>query len=396
MKYLVKNLILFLLFYIALNFVFFIINPGHTTRYNIGNFEIKEIFKSKNNNYYFSITSDKSKINFQIYHNYSKKDKIITKLIYKNISGYECYLPIFKDNKLYTDVMCLKQNVIYYAHDLNNDLINKHFEKYGYDKAIYKDNSSKVTVSNTQTLYKDNLQINDYIGMENYKGLTLFNSKDASVKIFDNDVYKKDISMFKDKYYIVADYNSEYTFNNFYVVNIINGNIKKIRSYDDISFDSYFMGSVDGEFYIFDKDNKIEYKIDIQNESVDKVGDKNNIKFYDGTWKTINLNEALNSKTFGSGYNTKGYEKTYKKDNYYYYYKKIGDKYSVYRSDNQNRKIKTFLFEASDINIIYLKTRIYFRNGNDFCYYGDNGVRKVITNTELEFNDDISLGAYEK
>ena len=238
---------------------------------------------------------------------------------------------------------------------------------------------------------------NNYIAVENYKGLTLFNSKESNVKIFDKDIYKKPISVFTDKYYVVADYNAEYSFKNFYVANIINGQITNIRSYDEISFDSYIEGVVDGDVYLFDKDAQKQYKISLEYESVEKVGDKDNIKYYDGKWKTITLSEALNEKKFTTYHETKGYEKTDKIDRYYYFYKKVNNKYLVYRSDKQNKKLKTYLFETSDINsVVYLKDRIYFRNGINFNYYGKNGVRKILSNTELEFNSDISLGAYAK
>ena len=88
-------------------------------------------------------------------------------------------------------------------------------------------------------------------------------------------------------------------------------------------------------------------------------------------------------------------EKVDKINGYYYYYKKENG-YSVYRSDEENPKLKTYLFNTSDLNTQYIKDKVYFRKGADFCYYADKGVRKVLTEKELEFNDDITLGIYEK
>jgi len=180
-------------------------------------------------------------------------------------------------------------------------------------------------------------------------------------------------------------------------VNIINGEKKTIRSYDDISFDSYIMGAVDGDVYLFDKDAKKQYKISIKYESVEEVGNKDNIKYYDGKWKNITLNEALNEKHFENSKNIKGFEKSYKINDYYYMYKKEGNNYKIYRADIQNKKIKTYLFETNDINsIIYVKDKVYFKNGNTFYYYGNNKINKILKNTELEFNSDINIGVYEK
>ena len=59
-------------------------------------------------------------------------------------------------------------------------------------------------------------------------------------------------------------------------------------------------------------------------------------------------------------------------------------------------EIKNFAYLNDWDELVYLKDRIYFRSGINFNYYGKNGVRKILSNTELEFNSDISLGAYAK
>lgn len=399
MKFLLKSLAVFLGILIVLKYIVFLLNPGHEVKYNIGNFEIKETLETKNNNnYYFEIKGEKQKINFQIYKDYGKQERVIQKLAFQEIDGYDCFLPVFKNKEILTDIMCLKENTIINAASLNNQTITNAFKIYGYDEKKYKDSDREITVSNTETLYKENIPNNNYIAEESYRGLTLFSSKDSMVNLFENDIYKKPISIFTNKYYLVADYNSEYTFKYFYLVNIINGEKKTIRSYDDISFDSYIMGEVDGDIYLFDKDARKQYKISIEYESVEEVGTKDNIKYYDGKWKTITLNEALNEKHFENNrVDIKNFDKSYKINDYYYLYKKEDGKYKIYRADKQNKKLKTYLFETNDItSIIYIKDKVYFKNGNTFYYYGDNKINKILKNTELEFNNDISLGVYEK
>ena len=235
--------------------------------------------------------------------------------------------------------------------------------------------------------------------METYKGLNLFNGKESNVQIFENDVYTKPISYFTDKYYIVADYTEDYTFKIFHVVNIINGSQIDIRSYDDISFDSYIEGALNNEIYLFDKDKSKQYKISIKDESVELFHDKNNLQTYNGKWTDMSLTEALKGKTFNNYYtdDIKGYAKVDKVGNYYYIYEKENDYYNVYRADIQNKKLKTYLFKTTDPNsIIYLEDAIYYINGNTFYYYNNYGERKVITNTELDFNKDLSFGVYKK
>ena len=396
MKYLLKSLIIFLLIFIGLKQVIFMFDKGHTANYNIGNFNIKEIYSSKDNNYYFIIKSENFTTNFQIKENYKKSEKIIKKLYYKKIDNYKCLLPIFKGESQLIDIMCTKDNIIYYASTLDNENIQKEFEKYRY-KNKYHDKAHQISISNTQSIYKENIQKNTYIALETYKGLKLFNGKETEIKLFQNDVYKKPISIFTGKYYLVADYNSEYTFNKMHLVNIINGEKTTIRSYDDISFDSYIMGEVDGIIYLFDKENNKQYEIDLEEKMINNIGNKNNIKYYNGKWTTVELNEAKSEKKFTTYKNLEGFEKVDKINNYYYYYKKDNNNYQVYRADKRNEKLKTYLFDTTDLtNITYINDNIYYKNKNTFNMYSRNGSRKLITDKEIEFNSDISFGIYEK
>ncbi len=403
MKYLFKTLIIFTVAFLALKFIFFLFDTGHTVNYNVGNFKVTEELKTKdNNNYYFELEHENFKINFQINHNYNKAEKVIDEIEYKNIDDYQCILPIFKNNQILTDAMCLNDNNIIYAHDLDKDKISsflKELKKYGYDINNYNDDASEVKISNTQSIYKDNFLENHYIAMETYKGLNLFGATENNVKIFEDDVYTKPISFFTDRYYIVADYTDEYTFKNFHVINIINGNKTDIRSYDDISFDSYIEGAIGSDIYLFDKDASKQYKISIENESVEEFHDKNHLQTYNGKWEDMSLSEALNEIKFNNYYtdDIKGYAKVDKVGKYYYIYEKQNNHYNVYRADIQNKKIKTYLFQTTDLDsVIYLDDTIYYINGNTFNYYNNFGNRKVIKNTELEFNPDLSFGVYKR
>ena len=159
MKYLIKSLIIILIIYIGLKQVIFTFDKGHIVNYNIGNFNIKETYSSNDNGYYFKIKSDKFNTNFQIKENYKKSEKIIKKIYYKKIDNYKCILPIFKENRQLLDIMCTKDNIIYYANTLNNEDIKKEFEKYKY-KNKYQDKAKQISISNAQSIYKDNIKKN--------------------------------------------------------------------------------------------------------------------------------------------------------------------------------------------------------------------------------------------
>ena len=158
------------------------------------------------------------------------------------------------------------------------------------------------------------------------------------------------------------------------------------------------MGSVDGEIYLFDKDAQIEYKINLERETVEQFADKDHLQIYNGKWQDITLMDALNGAKFDNYHSDKikGYAKVDKPNEYYYYlFEEDGGVYHVYRADVQKPKLKTYLFDTTNLDsVVYLKNVIYYQNGNSYYYYTDNGTRKIIDNTELQFNSDITLGAY--
>ncbi len=402
MKYLFKTLVIFLFTFLVLKFLIFFFNTGHEISYSVGNFSVEEKLSVKDNEYYFNLTHEDFKMSFDINQNYNKDDKVISKVLYKKVDDYYCVLPIFKNGEILTDVMCLKDNVITYAHDIKNDNVNKYvrsLKKYGYDSSKYLDKASPVSLSNTQILYEDNILENNYVALESYKGLNLFNGRQSSVKIFDDDIYKKPISYFTGKYYIVADYTENYTFKIFHVVNIVNGSKFDIRSYDDISFDSYIEGSVDDDIYLFDKDANVQYKISLKNESVEKFHDKDNLKTYNGKWEDMSLNDAINGKKFNNYYSNdiKGFDKVDKVGNYYYLYRKNGSYYDVYYCNKNNKNIRTYLFKTSNIDsVIYFDDVIYYQKDNMIYYYSNYGSRRVLSYSEFEFNSDLSFGVYKK
>ena len=63
---------------------------------------------------------------YQIFNDYNKSSKVLTDIYYYNEDGYECILPIFKDEKIFTDIMCMNNGYLTYYHNLNNDkMFNK-------------------------------------------------------------------------------------------------------------------------------------------------------------------------------------------------------------------------------------------------------------------------------
>jgi hypothetical protein len=395
MKYLFKTLLATIILFLFLKIVFYLLDNSHEIEYNIGNFKVSEKFKitNGNHNYFFKLKNEEYEISFSLNKNYKKSEKVLENIKYYKQEG--CVLPIFKKGEIIYDVMCKKDNTVYYNYDLKENIDTSTIS--GYSENKFSD-IAKASSYEENKIYKANIPKNHYLFVENYKGIVLINNDINFIKLFDHDVYKKDISTVVSKYYLVANYNDDLTFKSFYLVNLVNGRQKEIRSINEISFDSYIQGVVDDKVYLYDLDSNVQYEIDIENEMVNKIASDNDIKYYNGKWTTMTLKEAKEHKVFNPNYSNKlsNYTKVDKINNYYAY-EKNGKYYDVYLIDKNDLNQRTYLFKTSDIqSVTYFDNYIYFKKDNVYYNYGNRGIRKLIENQEMNFNSSLKFGVYEK
>lgn len=424
MKRLIQILFILCLFYILVQLGFKYFGNGHTVNYEIkGNdytVKIKEVAtfntKKENNNYYFTFNINGTEFYFQTYQTFQKNDHVIKNVKYFKNDHYECIYPIFKNNEQVTDILCQSDDIIYHYHDLIGrsgelDKFARDLRAEGYNENAFIDDIGTTTEDNNGpiTVYHKNLVKHHYIGVDNYSGIYLVNNyfKDKflyKITLFPDDAYEKTIESRAERYYIVANYNSKHDFNTFYLVDLVYNDQKTIKYHSNISFDSYIQGVVGNEVYLFDRDSKKQYKIEVKAGTIVEIGnEQTGIRYYNlGKWEKRKATEAFNTNLYFNEYPSKvevGYEKIDKIGNklsgHYYYYKKVGNNYEVFRSNIQDKKL-TYLFTTSNIDEIkYLKDYIYYKEGNKIKYYHDmTGVRTIIIDSEFEFNKTLKYHIY--
>lgn len=414
MKRLFAMLMILFILYLGIQVAFNFFSKGHDGEYEINAdntvFSVKEISNFKDNNYYFEITGVTNTFKFQVYNDFSKNKNVIENIKYFKDDRYECVLPIFKGNNIITDMMCINNGITYYYHDIKN--IDKSLDEFvskinNYDINKYIDNAESTKIESLQ-VYKENLIDNHYIGITNYKGIynisTKFNSVVYNISLFNKDVYNQKLGTFIDRYYIVADYNKEFEFNEINIVDLVNLHTDKIKSDTAITLDGYIQGVVDNKVYLFDKDRKVQYEINVVNKTVIK-NNKDNIRYYNnGTFTTMTTNEALEELKFSYNeinYQNNEYERIDRVGNetgYYYLYKNNGNGYDAYRINIQDNEGLTYLFSTSTINnIFYIDNYVYFINNSAVQVYNDNfGIKNLVKYNELEFNKNIIFNVYSK
>lgn len=357
--------------------------------------KIKEIVN--NDNYYIEIKTNKNIYPFRIYEDLSNKRKVVKDIYLYKDDNIECVLPVIND-ELYTDMVCYKDEILYNYYNFVGN--NTSLDKYVNSIELYNINEFENKAINTETIgtikYNIFTNLSNTVAITTYKGLTI---NDNEINLFKKDIYNNKLSTFIDNYYIIADYEKNYSFNYFYVVNLDNRKINKLESKNDISYDSYIQGIVDNKIYLYDKDNEVQYEIDVKGSSIDIISSDNYIKYYSNN-KWEKMNKAKANKEIYFNYETldnyfTSYDYVEETDNYYYLLKKDGISYKLYRVDKDNIDVYKYLLDVPTTNIYFSNDYLYYVYKNKLFYYSDGtGLKTILENSELEFNDTIKYYIY--
>ena len=416
MKKMLSLLVLLSIILIIVRVIFNFVEKGHEIDYVLisgdNEFKINEIsstHSSDEDSYYFNIEVDGTTFGYQVFDNYNYSSRVVSDIKYYKGDTYTCILPIFNKDNLEGDFIC-KDQYGYYNYSLiagmDSDLDSFVDSIDIYDKTLYNDNGES-TLKNGITLYDT---LDDYVSFENYRGVYRLNDDNIlSNSIFDNDVYKKDISGFVGKYYVSADYNEKTKFNVFYLINVKSGEVIDIEYDYDITMNSYAQGTIGDSLYVFDRDTLIQYEINVDSKTITQVGNENTgIKYYSNNeFSFINAYDAKNTNIYFNEYTYTNeldgitYDRIDKtgieNSGYYYLYLNNGNGYTVYRADIQDTSNIVKLFSIPNLNnILYYKDYIYYKDGNSYKVYNDSfGIKTIFEYDELQFNLDIKIGIYK-
>lgn len=419
MKKIFMMLLVLFLIYLGIQIGYGFFGSGHNEEYTVytdnKKFVVKETFSNKNDDvktYYFEIKYNNEIFYYQTFHDFKKSKQIIKSIYQYNDDMYSCILPIFENNQIISDVLCKKDNIIYNYHNIigNDKKLDEYvtsLKEIGYNQNLFVD-SSNVLSKDQLNIYENNVLNEVYYGLANYKGLYLINyatgGKVKEVELFDKDVYKRPLSIFFNKYYVVADYNKDYRFDTFYVVDITNAKTKEIKIGKEVSFDGYIQGTNNNSIYFFDKTYKIQYEINLTTNKVIEVGnEKTGIKVLEnGEWTRVPATQAVSTQVKIATENSEfsGYAKVDKvgiDSGFYYLYSKSNNTFKAYRSNIQNKDQMIYLFDSSDINrVVYNNEYVYYISDDCLKYYSDViGERKLVCYGELKYNDSLIFGVYK-
>lgn len=418
MKKLFQILLVFFVFGILVQGIHILFSKGYTIQYdvqtNMDEVKVEESYITNQKNslsqYQFLIDDTFS---FDIYDNLGKDSKLVRKILLYNDDDYICIYPIFKTKKIKMDILCKKDNIQIYYHNIKGK--NKSLDTFAskietYNESLFIDQKEELENQKFLTVYTNDIPKDHYIVTQNYKGITIFNNqKLKETTLYTKDVYSPTMSALAGKYFITADYKDSYYFRTFYIVDITKSEKKEIKSPYDISYDAYVEGVYKNAIYIFDPSKNRQYKIDGKKREISLIGDaKKGFMYYNGeSFVQKNMQEIKKEKLIFQNYPKASIKETSyisidkvgtKLTGYYYFYSKVEDKIQVYRSSISNPNQKTYLFETTDMSdIMYNHGHIYFNCDGTIYYYSDQtGLRTILNHSEMSFNKNLRYFSYTK
>lgn len=349
-----KKMILFLIVVISIVgiFIYNYSKPrGYEISYEFKDFNVFEKYDSEDNYYYFKISKDDYVYEYNLDLKYMSSRRIVTDIKVEDNEDTKCIKPVIKgafdlDMICYTGSMYVNESL-----GLN----------------IKEEDIKKVNDYNNIEIYDKDI---DFLVWNN-KGFTNLNEK-KEYNFLDKESYDNPLSYIYNNYIIIADYDSNRTFNKFYVYDNDKKKISDLEFNYDISLDSYFMGEYDKQIYLFDKKNKVQYKIDIENKKVVKSSDSEGALYYDFRLDTMPLNKL--------SYNTY----TFNYDNQYNF-KLDGDTLLM---NYHNSKINIKVSDKKVTHILYQKyDTVYYLVGEKLYSYKVGGKEKLLlVNFEWNFS----------
>lgn len=415
MKKYVRIFLSLIFLFIVFHFFSLFLYRGKTTNYTLKTEDKKyqiheEYIRNKNNtsnHYYIEIKFDEFLFNFRVDDIFDRKSYVVDTIYLFQNQQYTCILPIFLNSSIQTDILCENDGIIYPYLQLKNkslelDKFAISMEEHGY----LKDKNEIGSSSYGMDIIKGNLISSHTLIIPSYRGIYLINSKEknaiSSIDLFKEDVYAQTIQALAANYYVVADYDSSYTFHTFKLVDLSTKKVSSIYSDDAISMNSYVQGVIDNCIYIIDRSNQKQYKIDVLNKKVTLIGNsKKGILYYNGIdFETKSIYDALNSDMLFDVYSIESsiYDYVYEYDDVYYSYLKNSDGYDVYISYEENPSLYTYGFFLSSIDKVkYGSGFLYYIDGNMiYCYRFKSGAVPIVLYDEFLYNVKLDFFVYGK
>ncbi len=360
-----------LIYSIILSILLILIKYGfsnYTITYKLDNYNIKTIYK--NNRFYYEIKDGNTIYNFDIYSKRSFLKTKISKIKEIKDDNFNCIYPTIKNQNTYP--LCYSNNEFIDYNLIDSPLLLE-----------YKKETINVDKANKDFVYYNNLSKNEFVAVWNYKGYIVMNGKSyQNVELFKKDKYDNSLAYLLNDTIYMANNDEEHEFTSLITLNLTNLSKDKIDLGYTLDFDSYIVGNIKNNLYIFDNKYAVLYEINTKNKKVKIIAnnEKGYVKYDNGKFISCSKNEYKVNKI---KYNNETSKYNYTINN------------GTYKTINENKSLLQKI-NNNDIKIIKENDNKLYYNFEDNFYTYDpyNGNNLIFYNYELTFNSDNTMFVY--
>lgn len=261
---------------------------SYEIEYKIDGQIIEEKYDKERGFYVFSTRIDEKEYAIAIRSGYLHKKKLIESLDFLNEEEERCLL--MKSEKLEEYPVCYKNDEL-----VDYGLITNQNEDF------YKREQLKRVDVQYEGINLKNLERKYFIW--NYRGYYFVDGEVRSeIKFLKDESYQNNLAYSDGEYIITPNYDQNYSFTEVYIINMKNGKLSRWDLKNEISFNSYYMGDIDGNIYIIDRKSKSEYKLNIGKKKIERIDKDGTGIIYEDGWKEVSMSKLVSEDyAFGSG-----------------------------------------------------------------------------------------------
>ena len=379
MKKKLKQLMILLIFIVAVRGIYLSTIKEYNTTYKIDSYKVEESYhQNPKETRLFKIAKGKKTYVFEINKNLGKAKKIIKEIRQDKEGAVECILPIYKkdvENEVYCRVNDEQVSLDYLKENEDFQKIKESLKKY---KIQFPKSSDIKEKYKSITIYSNNILKNQVYYIWNYKGVYIIDSMSHKYEsILDYDLYDNVLTCTVKNRFVLLENNSVNGIKNIYYYDYDRKKIRVAKLEKEISKDSYINGVEGKLIYITDRKLKKQYTLDIFKEKLEEIDDEETVytTYQEGKKKEMSKSDFfLNDQYFD--------DKVV--DGVYYFQ----EDNKIYKSYDKEKKNKVLLLELDNIKEWSIKNGeiLILREDTLYAYNDKNGLREIIKNKELQYN----------
>lgn len=274
----ILQIILVIIFFIFI--VFLLQAKNYTKKYMINDILVEESYNKQDKYYYFEFMYNDITLDFLVESKYKQHRGFVENIeVAKNDDDF-CLIPKGKLNFI---PLCYQE-----GHEISYHLVNEALKEklptYLFSETKKIDEYEGINVYNKNYNYL----------IWNYSGFYYLNNNESKkINILKKETYNINLVTYTKDYLVLADYDTDYTFNKFYTISFKNGSVKSYNLDYNIYFDSYFLGFVKNKAYLVDNKESRMYEFNASNGKLEKVKSKL-LKYNE--WENVNIKTLINNK----------------------------------------------------------------------------------------------------